>query len=540
MSKDPPSSGLIQLYPPEGAPATATDFDIVAIHGLEGHPLGTWTSSENNKTMWIRDFLKDSFPRARIFTFGYSSQMWFSKSMSTVDDVAKVLLSRLRHKRARYQPERPIIFICHSLGGIVLKTALVIANEKLDKDRLILQAPTGVMFMGTPHRGAELATVLDLLVRLPGMVIRKEHVKLLKSHSTELEKLCESFGGRARELRSVVCFYETEASAHGKKVVTKPSATIDNERSVGIAADHRMMCRFDSPGDANYELVLGELEDMVEEVCAGMSFSTPGVQDRFGVHTTQRPTPFDQGSASVYPSSMATPLPAPALVSQRSFQSLSTENSSINRHLRQSHSSSSLPTLHLQTTFVRPGSSTHRTYRSLRALPPAEDPSLEISRAEQFYAANDFWHASEYYNRARSLLEGSSTSLPALFSVYIRLAKCCIQMFVMESCIPLHRQNHEKQKGQLQLANRFLRQGEGIAASQVDMCWVQITRLTIQMLETEFNNPNRQLEVGPASFLRADFDVVKNELLTLQRSGVQVDELILQINGVVNAKLGSN
>jgi hypothetical protein len=57
-------------------------------------------------------------------SYGYDSRIVFSKAVTNVTDEAKVLLDRLGGKRqAEDQKTRPIIFITHSLGGVVVKKA---------------------------------------------------------------------------------------------------------------------------------------------------------------------------------------------------------------------------------------------------------------------------------------------------------------------------------------------------------------------------------------------------------------------------------
>jgi len=52
---------------------------------------------------------------------------------------------------------RPIIFIAHSLGGIVVKEALNIAWTKHRLYEDILESVKGCIFMGVPHHGAGIA-----------------------------------------------------------------------------------------------------------------------------------------------------------------------------------------------------------------------------------------------------------------------------------------------------------------------------------------------------------------------------------------------
>lgn len=72
--------------------------DIVAVHGLNGHPLRTWTHS--NGKCWLKDFLPKSLPRSRIFTYGYPSEVPLSLSWADVDDFARGLLSDLNSIRS--------------------------------------------------------------------------------------------------------------------------------------------------------------------------------------------------------------------------------------------------------------------------------------------------------------------------------------------------------------------------------------------------------------------------------------------------------
>ena len=51
---------------------------VIAITGLGGHAFGSWrsrTSTERpvDRPMWLRDFLPQEFPNARIMTYGYNN-----------------------------------------------------------------------------------------------------------------------------------------------------------------------------------------------------------------------------------------------------------------------------------------------------------------------------------------------------------------------------------------------------------------------------------------------------------------------------------
>lgn len=95
-------------------------IDIIAVHGLQGDAYKTWQHDNG----WLRDFLPADIPNARIMAFGYNSTVTFSKSVAKIEDKALELLNHLSSKRsspAASNSLKPIVFICHSLGGIIVK-----------------------------------------------------------------------------------------------------------------------------------------------------------------------------------------------------------------------------------------------------------------------------------------------------------------------------------------------------------------------------------------------------------------------------------
>ena len=82
---------------------------IVAVHGLNGTPRGTWTDKKSGR-FWLEDFLPTALPTARIMTFGYDSRLAFSNSMAGVENFARDLLNRLRIVRASSEVLSPAPF----------------------------------------------------------------------------------------------------------------------------------------------------------------------------------------------------------------------------------------------------------------------------------------------------------------------------------------------------------------------------------------------------------------------------------------------
>lgn len=99
-------------------------LSIVVVHGLNplntpNHAWMTWTH-ENGK-LWLRDFLPEEHPTARVLLFGYNANVAFNTSTAGVNEQANQLLNRLWLRRDGDECTRPIIFIAHSLGGIIVK-----------------------------------------------------------------------------------------------------------------------------------------------------------------------------------------------------------------------------------------------------------------------------------------------------------------------------------------------------------------------------------------------------------------------------------
>ncbi|RPB06314.1 hypothetical protein P167DRAFT_610160 [Morchella conica CCBAS932] len=108
---------------PMNKPTLPIVADVIAITGLGGHVFGFWRSRQRtfcpiNRPMWIHDFLPKSFPNTRIMTYGYDCSLVHPNDMRMWDYVIKLEVA-LNNAR-RYCQDRKIVFIGHSLGGILI------------------------------------------------------------------------------------------------------------------------------------------------------------------------------------------------------------------------------------------------------------------------------------------------------------------------------------------------------------------------------------------------------------------------------------
>ncbi|KAI0882946.1 uncharacterized protein GGS22DRAFT_169128 [Annulohypoxylon maeteangense] len=134
------------------------EVDIVAVHGIGVNPIKTWVFKENNVN-WLshETMLPAAIPNARIMAFGYASYWFGDEAVKlTLDGVARKLLMALGSARDGCK-HRPIVFIGHCFGGLVIQQAYTIAalHHKDEDFYGIFDSVTGVVFLGTPHYGVQ-------------------------------------------------------------------------------------------------------------------------------------------------------------------------------------------------------------------------------------------------------------------------------------------------------------------------------------------------------------------------------------------------
>ncbi|KAL2831521.1 Alpha/Beta hydrolase protein [Aspergillus cavernicola] len=275
----PHSYGLAVIHEPPQA-----EVDIVLLHGLMGDAYRTWHHRDPD-VYWPRDFLIHDFQDARIMVFGYDVAVWHpwnQVSQGWLSGYAADLLGSLSGRRDDKTRTRPLLFIAHSLGGLVVQQALISAREsRTDHLQDIETRTVGICFLGTPHRGTNLATWGERFARVLNIFkpVNCQIVSLLGPRSKALHEMRRSFhnilekrkdeGSRIR----IVCFYETVPMVRSC-IVSEDSATIDGEPSYPIFANHVDMVRFGSRQDNGYMSIVREIHHLISG--KGSSYLCPG------------------------------------------------------------------------------------------------------------------------------------------------------------------------------------------------------------------------------------------------------------------------
>ena len=252
-------------------PLKQVTADLVFIHGLGGGSRKTWAKNEDPNLFWPGEFLPqdDEFQDARIHTFGYDAN-WSKESILNIHDFAKNLLFSLKDCPAIPRDERaPIVFICHSLGGLVAKRAYILSKQFPEYESVRARV-RAIFFLATPHRGSNMAELLSKIIQVTITVSARPFVNELQPNSATIQSINDEFPHHAQEL-DLYSFYETDSMHLGVRkalIVPKDSAVLGypNERSTFLNANHREVCKFDDKGDSNYLSIKNALAAALEEI----------------------------------------------------------------------------------------------------------------------------------------------------------------------------------------------------------------------------------------------------------------------------------
>lgn len=250
-------------------------LDVVFVHGLRGGPFKTWRLSEDKSstksglvekideeagkqgTFWPGEWLAVDFPNARLFSLKYKTNLtqWSGASLP-LQEVSSMMLEKLV---AAGIGDRPVVFVTHSMGGLVVKQMLFQARTE-NKDNFVNNT-IGVVFYSCPHFGSKLA---DMPWRM-GLVLRPAPtIGELRSGSPRLVELNDFVRQRHKKrVLDVLSFCETKVTpivegyggwAFRMEIVPLESAYPGfGELVVLDSTDHINSCKPLSRGDPSYK-----------------------------------------------------------------------------------------------------------------------------------------------------------------------------------------------------------------------------------------------------------------------------------------------
>ncbi|KAK3343473.1 hypothetical protein B0T25DRAFT_485826, partial [Lasiosphaeria hispida] len=310
-----PATGLTVVFDP--GESVSTTIDIVFLHGFTGHPVRTWSDKVTAPTVgntandcsaeppskllkqhlfsssrhgranptttvfWPRDLLPITVPCARVLTYGYDTHLRHvfgpPVNKATVYDIAWDFLVALEAERQE-APLRPVLFVAHSLGGIVVKEMLRRASSLSHRPHLcnIFRSTAGIVFFGTPHGGADprgfLQRAAETLIKVAGIRANEQIVNALLPSSERLRELRDEFGPIAQTQGWLIHSFQEGLSVkllNGEKVVEDASSCLHLppiEITQHIGKDHMEMCRFPGLDDVEYRKVAATLRRVMKVV----------------------------------------------------------------------------------------------------------------------------------------------------------------------------------------------------------------------------------------------------------------------------------
>ncbi|KAH7291903.1 hypothetical protein KP509_29G041200 [Ceratopteris richardii] len=273
-------------------PYSDFQLDVVFVHGLCGGPFKTWRISDNKTsstdkaglveridvdsgregTCWPKQWLSKDIPACRVLTVKYKTNLsQWSGATLPLQEVGAMLLQKLC---AAGVGERPVVFITHSMGGLVVKQMLMQAGKD-ERFSQLVKSTAGIVFYSCPHFGSKLADVpwrLGLvlrpapsigelrsgLVRLEELnqyirMLHKGGLDILSFSETKVTPLVEGYGGWA--LRMEVVPIESAYPGFGELVVLD-------------GTDHVNSCKPLSRDDMAYTQTLQLLQKVARSVKA--------------------------------------------------------------------------------------------------------------------------------------------------------------------------------------------------------------------------------------------------------------------------------
>ena len=245
-------------------PLPTSTFDIVFVHGLTGDCRDTWTHT--NGEFWP-NWLAEDFPTLNVYSAGYDSSIFISLLKgdgASLADRATMLLDRLLSRKT---PNRPVLFVTHSLGGLIVKQMLrKSCDASSARRKRLAQSLIGVVFIATPNHGAQFAKSVNAVLQ----IVTSTSVRELSHGSSSLIDLGQWFSTWAAQKQiTVECYYEIEK--HKSVLVVDQITANPNVLGcdpVALQADHVSITKLESRESQLYQSLHSILSEITSTINA--------------------------------------------------------------------------------------------------------------------------------------------------------------------------------------------------------------------------------------------------------------------------------
>jgi hypothetical protein len=152
----------------------------------------------SSEPLWLSDMARGFGDSARVFTYGYDADILFTQGDHTsggrIAEEARSLLQNIVTNRKRAgREDKPIMFVGHSLGGLIIKQALVEAAndsqvEEAKGARLLRDRTYEIISLAANRRGSALSSFSLTTTQLACWVVMSKYRPSVELPSGE-EKL---------------------------------------------------------------------------------------------------------------------------------------------------------------------------------------------------------------------------------------------------------------------------------------------------------------------------------------------------------------
>jgi hypothetical protein len=264
------------------------EVDIVCVHGFGGDSTEAWiTQSGTKRVNWLKTLLPQDIPEARVLTYGYTSDLRRSKYFQeTLYLQSSALLHRLVSLRPDSIRRRPIIFLAHGVGGLIVKNALIESSATVVEGDVGLKAvqlsTVGVLYFGTPHRPTQWTwdTVLARTVSMsldPSETSSKSLEQALAAQRDSLSFLFDRYKSIEAHIKNYT-FSEglpTEKGLDGESKMTKPYFVVPKQFEVSPSAgewwikqtlkrNYADLVKFGDREEPDYQVVIKSIRSCFE------------------------------------------------------------------------------------------------------------------------------------------------------------------------------------------------------------------------------------------------------------------------------------
>ncbi|CAL9692476.1 unnamed protein product [Knipowitschia caucasica] len=258
--------------------------DVLFIHGILGAAFKTWRQKDlsdsteeddmeqiNDYTeCWPKSWLAADCPNIRVLSVEYDSHLsdWMSKCPA--ENQRKSLAYRsqelLKKLKEAGVGQRPVVWVAHSMGGLIVKKMLLDAAEDPNMQHL-LKNTKGILFYSVPHRGTYMA---EYSINARYLLFPSIEVRELCRDSPALRTLNDGFLAMVKEKDiKVLSFAETCPTNIGPMikilVVSPQSADLGIGDLIEVDVDHLNICKPEKKNSFIYKRSLQFIQEALHK-----------------------------------------------------------------------------------------------------------------------------------------------------------------------------------------------------------------------------------------------------------------------------------